>query len=377
MANLYYAQPLAGSMCASFGVPIDSAGLLTTVPLGAYGVGLLTIVPLADRIDNRTLVLALTTLVIACTLLSSTARNLPAYLLAAALLGVAATAVQVLVPYSTYLVAPHEATRAVGRVVSGVMLGIMAARPAASLIASFSDWRGVFRCSAAVLAVVLIVLAAALPARQPSDTGSRLSYGVLMKSLLRIVAREPVLRLRAGCHGCMFGAFATFWTAVPLWLIGAPLRMSQAEVGWVGLAGVAGALAPPIAGRIAANKGPRAARTMMLIAGGAFAFSVPVTLATHAGSTAIACAMAAVGVALDFAVASHLVLCQQAIYALAPRERSRVNAIFMASFLMIGSVSSALAGWLLAKFGWDAVAALGAGLPLLAWMMSQHGTVRQ
>jgi predicted MFS family arabinose efflux permease len=368
MANLYYAQPLSAAICASLQLPIDHAGLLTTVPLGAYGFGLLMIVPLADRIDNRPLVLALTACVGACALLLSFAQSTSAYLFAAALLGASAAAVQVLVPYSTYLVPPEQSAQAVGRVVSGVMIGIMSARPAASLIASQSDWRVVFRCSAVLLAVDLIVLGAALPARRPSSMSAAQSYRALLMSLGRIAVREPVLRLRALCHSCLFGAFATFWTAVPLWLAGPPFRLVQNQIGWVCLAGVAGAFGPPLAARLAVRGlAQRAAPAAMLVASAAFLLSVPVTRATGIAPVAGAGWIAALAVLLDLAVASHLVFCQRAIYALAPGERSRVNALFMASFLAGGAVCSALSGWLFARFGWHAVAALGTVLPMLAW----------
>lgn len=368
MANLYYAQPLSAAICASLQVPIDRAGLLTTVPLGAYGFGLLTIVPLADRIDNRPLVLALTALVGVCALQLSFAQSLSAWLLAAALLGASSAAVQVIVPWSTYLVPSGQAAQAVGRVVSGVMLGVLCARPAASLIAAEASWRMVYRLSAGLLAVDLAALGAALPARLPLRAPAARSYRDLLASLCRIAAREPVLRLRALCHGCMFGAFATFWTALPLWLAAPPLALGQRQTGWVCLAGVAGAFGPPLAARLAARGlARRASLGAMLAASAAFALSVALMHATAIGRLAQAGGIAALAMLLDLAVASHLVFCQRAIYALAPEERSRVNALFMASFLAGGALCSALAGWLYARLGWHAVAALGATLPLLAW----------
>jgi hypothetical protein len=49
IANLYYAQPLVGLMSASVGMVTSSAGLLVTLPLAGYCVGILIIVPLAGR----------------------------------------------------------------------------------------------------------------------------------------------------------------------------------------------------------------------------------------------------------------------------------------------------------------------------------------
>jgi hypothetical protein len=59
IANLYYAQPLTGLISASLGIPPPSAGLIVTLPLDGYGIGLLTIVPLGDLYENRWLALPL------------------------------------------------------------------------------------------------------------------------------------------------------------------------------------------------------------------------------------------------------------------------------------------------------------------------------
>jgi len=55
IANLYYAQPLTGLICAALGMPPESTGLIVTLPLTGYGIGLLVVVPLGDLIENRRL----------------------------------------------------------------------------------------------------------------------------------------------------------------------------------------------------------------------------------------------------------------------------------------------------------------------------------
>ena len=57
------------------------------------------------------------------------------------LVGAMSAGVQLLVPYVTYLVPEAKRGQAVGKVVSGVMLGIMLARPVSSLVADLSSWR--------------------------------------------------------------------------------------------------------------------------------------------------------------------------------------------------------------------------------------------
>ncbi|TJX00884.1 MFS transporter, partial [Neisseria gonorrhoeae] len=56
VANIYYAQPLAGPIATELGLQPEHAGLLVTMTQLGYGAGLLLIVPLGDLIENRRLV---------------------------------------------------------------------------------------------------------------------------------------------------------------------------------------------------------------------------------------------------------------------------------------------------------------------------------
>jgi len=362
IANLYYAQPLTGLISAAFGMPHAATGLLVTLPLAGYGIGLLIIVPLGDLFENRQLALTLIGAEMLCTLALSLTTWPTAYLFIAFLIGLGALAVQILVLYITYLVPEAARGRAVVRVVSGVMLGIMLARPVSSMIANVWSWREVFRLLAVLMAAaVMVAPQVALPPRKPTQL---LTYGDLLRSLGRIFATTELLRRRGIYQAAMFGAFSVFWTAVPLWLSSPAFGLSQRGIAWIALAGVAGAIAPPIAGRIA-DKGLIQAGTAatLLLATGSFLLS---DLAR--GHSALSLGMViASAIPLDFAVSANLVLGQRAIYSLGAEERSRLNGLFMATFFAGGAIiASALSGWAFARFGWADVSSLGALLPIVA-----------
>jgi predicted MFS family arabinose efflux permease len=130
----------------------------------------------------------------------------------------------------------------------------------------------------------------------------------------------------------------------------------------VALAGVAGAIAPPFAGRIV-DKGLSQQGTVvaMALVIGAFALS---DLARSGTPLALGLVVAS-AVLLDFAVTANLVFGQRAIYSLAPEQRSRLNGLYLATFFCGGAISSALSGWCYSRFGWTGVSGLGAALPTL------------
>jgi predicted MFS family arabinose efflux permease len=358
IANLYYAQPLAGLISEALGMSPSSAGLLFSLPVAGYGVGILIIVPLADLMENRRIVLVAVALEVVCVGVIGRIHEPVLFLALAFLSGLMAASVQVIVPYVSYLAPPAQRGGAIGDVVAGLMLGIMLAWPASSFAAHLWGWRSIFCIAAVLQAGLLVLLWFALPARQPAAGPS---YGELLISMGSIFVSTPLLRRRAFYHAFMFGAFSVFWTAVPLWLRGPQFHLSQAGIGWVALAGVAGAIAPPIAGRLA-DRGFSQSGTVVAMASAIVAF----VLSDFArDSSWLSVGLIVVGaVVLDFVVSANLVFGQRAIYGLAPEKRSRVNALFFATFFAGGAISSALSGWCYARFGWTGVSVLGIALPV-------------
>lgn len=363
-ANLYYAQPLIGPISASLGLSPGAAGLIVTLTQIGYGLGLLFIVPLGDLFENRKLILSvmgLGTLAVVGAGIAST--PLP-FLAAAFFIGLGSVAIQIIVPYAAHMAPEAHRGQAVGNVMSGLMVGIMLARPVSSFIAEFLPWHMVFFISAAVLVVLAMVLARALPPRIP-QTG--LSYGGLLASMGRLVVTTPILRRRSLYQACMFAAFSLFWTTTPLLLSGPEFGLSQGQIALFALAGAAGAIAAPIGGRLA-DRGWSYLATRLAMISVAVAF-----LITHMAPTGSMLALGLLtfaAILLDFGVTTNLVLGQRAIFVLGAEYRSRLNGLYMATFFAGGAVGSALGGWLYAEGGWWSASMFGLALPACALLYS-------
>jgi predicted MFS family arabinose efflux permease len=359
-ANLYYAQPLAGPIAAAIGLPASATGLIVTLTQIGYGLGLLLIVPLGDLVENRRLII---TMVAAATvaLVAAGLSETPGPFLAASLaIGLASTAVQMIVPFAASLAPDAMRGRVVGNVMSGLMVGIMMARPVASFIARFSSWHLVFFLSAGVMIVVGLALAVVLPTRMPQ---TRLSYGALLASMGRLYATQPVLRRRAFYQACQFSSFSLFWTVTPLVLAGPRFGLSQAGIALFALAGVAGAIASPIAGRLADRDLSRPATVFGILS---VAVAYLVSHVAPEGSTAALVLLTAAAILLDFGVTMTLVIGQRAIFGLGADLRSRLNGLFMATFFVGGALGSAIGAWAFTQGGWMLASSIGLALPILA-----------
>jgi predicted MFS family arabinose efflux permease len=109
VANLYYAQPLIAHIAPEIGVSPGIAGSIVSVTQIGYGVGLFFLVPIADWIENRRLVLSMLSLTILGLVTLVTVNSVPVFFLASFMIGVCATGAQSCCRSSRILSLPNGA----------------------------------------------------------------------------------------------------------------------------------------------------------------------------------------------------------------------------------------------------------------------------
>jgi predicted MFS family arabinose efflux permease len=363
VANIYYSQPLIGLIAPALGLHPGLAGLIVSVTQLGYGAGLLLLVPLSDVFENRGLILralGAVTLGLLAIAMSDSALTL---LMASFAVGVFCVATQILVPFASHLSPEASRGKVVGTVMSGLLAGIMLARPFSSYIAATLGWRAVFYISAAMMLALLLLLRRVLPQRHPRST---VTYPQILRSLPTLVASTPLLRRRAFYQAMLFAGFNLFWTGSPL-LLAKEFGMGQRGIALFALAGAAGALSAPIAGRLADRGLTRPATGWALLAVVlAFGLAIEARL-IHSLSLLILAALI-----LDAAVQLCQVLSLRNIYMLAPQLRGRLNGLFVAFAFLGGAAGSGLAAAVYTARGWTTLAALGAVCAGVA--LAQFGT---
>jgi len=360
VANLYYAQPLVGVISSSIGLSANSAGLIVTLTQIGYVVGLLFIVPMGDIVENRRLIVVSLLLTGVALAITAVSKQVVPFLAASFVIGIGAVAAQVLVPFASYLASDSSRGRVVGNVMSGLLLGIMLSRPLSSLVADFLGWHAVFALSAAAIIILALVLSRVLPARKPlTDT----RYTALLGSMRHLLRTTPILRRRAAYHACAFATFSLFWTTVPLRLSGPIFHFSQINIALFALVGVAGAIAAPLAGRLA-DRGWTKPATGIALATVVGSMILPLMIRTGPITGIVILVISAI--LLDAGVSANLVLGQRALFSLSPEIRSRLNGLFMAIFFLGGAIGSAIGGWIYATGGWSAALWIGMAFPIVA-----------
>jgi predicted MFS family arabinose efflux permease len=356
VANIYYAQPIVELIAPDLGLSAQSASLIVSLTQIGYALGLLFLVPLADLVENRRLMIATATVATASLVGAATMEHANGFLLVSLLLGFSSVSVQMLIPLAAHLAPEASRGKVVGNIMSGLLLGILLARPVSSVVADHFGWRAVFMLAALVMLAIVALLALTIPQRKPQHQAT---YGQLLKSLATLMARHAVLRERALYQGLLFAAFSLFWTTVPVELA-RHHGLSQTQIAVFALVGAMGAIAAPIAGRLAdAGFTRRASLLSMVLA----PFALVLGLTTPGYSVI---GLAITGVLLDFAVQMNMVLGQRAVYALDPASRGRLNALYMTSIFVGGAIGSAVASSVFEVYGWPGVVLVGSALPLFA-----------
>ena len=353
VANIYYAQPLIGLIAPDLGLSADFAGLIVTLTQLGYAAGLLLIVPLGDRLENRRLIVGLALAGAGTTAMTGLSFGGASFLIAAVATGMLSTAAQIVVPFVAGVTPEHRRGQAVGNVMAGLLLGIMLARPISSAIADVAGWRAIFFVSSAMGLLLAAWLWKALPPRQPA---ARESYGAILRSMATLFVTYPQLRRRAVYQGLLFAAFNLFWTSAPLMLV-KDFGLDQGGIALFGLAGAAGAAAAPIAGKLG-DRGHVRLGTAIAIA----TMALACLLSKEAVAFHALWAVTAAALALDGATQLNQVLGQRVVFGLPTEARGRLNATYMTIAFLLGASGSAIGTLTYHAGGWGA--AMMAGMAL-------------
>jgi predicted MFS family arabinose efflux permease len=302
VANIYYNQPLLNDMANTYHVSNGKAGQVSMLTQIGYAVGMLFIVPLADMVKRKRLMLIDFAFVIAALLLTALAPNIHILILSGFLLGATSIIPQLLIPMGAHLAKPHERGKKIGFMMSGLLIGILLSRTLSGFIGAHFGWRTMFYIAAAIMIVMWVLIYFLLPEVEPDYKGT---YKTLMRSLVHLFKSEPKLQLASLRGALCFACFSAFWTTL-VFLLKQQFNQGSDVAGAFGLVGAFGAIVQ----------------------------------ATHISNQAI-------------------------IFSLNPAARNRINTIYMVSYFIGGALGTFLATRVWGTYNWAGVCVIGITLSVI------------
>ncbi|QNH26727.1 MFS transporter [Xanthomonas theicola] len=337
--NLYAAQPMLAAIAASLHEPGAAIGLIAMLPLLGSTCGQFLLVPLADLLENRGLIVRLLWGCALCLGVAMLSAQAWLFLTAIFLAGALSSAIQMLVPMAAFMSDEAARGRIIGNVMSALMLGIMLSRPIAGALASSTGWRAVYGLLAPTVGLLAPVLARVLPERRPH---SPQRYGQILRSLWQLLRHERVLQCGALTGALGMAIYMAYWTTIALLLTSPPFSLHAGAVAAFALMGATAVCVTPLAGRAGdrghgriASRGSHlamlAAALVAGMAGAGWGRWIGIDLHGHATVALLAAILLDGGMAAD----------QTLINLMPPHLRGRLNGLFVGLLFIGGALGAA------------------------------------
>lgn len=362
VANLYYNQPLLEEMKASLGANEVETNLITVITQAGYAAGLLFVVPLADMLSRRKIIMTNMATAVLMALVIAFTADIKAVWAASFILGMCSVVPQIFVPMAGLFSKPENKSRNMGYVLSGLLTGVLGARVISGYLGDWVGWRAMYGIAAAIMLICLAVTLKMLPVMRPSFKGS---YPQLMRTVGEIFFSHPNIRLYSLRASCSFASMMSIWSCMAFHLSGSPFNAGSDKVGLLGLCGIAGAMAASGVGKYIPRFGILRFSTFgsvfqLLAWGIAFLFG-----GFYAG---LALAIILVDIGAQCQQLSNQSGCLKEV----PHASNRANTIFMTSLFIGGSVGTFCSGAIWSHGGWHGVCCVGILFATLSLIISAY-----
>ena len=360
VASLYYSQPILGVLGPDLGAGERAVGMVPTLTQLGYALGILLLAPLGDRYDRRQIILGKAAILTLALVFFGFAPGVGWLLATSLVVGMTATLAQDIVPAAATLAPESQRGKVVGTVMTGLLLGILLSRVVSGFVAEHVGWRAVYLGAAAAMALIGGAAWRGLPRFQPT---TQLGYRALLGSLLQLWRRHAELRRAAWSQGLLSLGFSAFWSTLAI-MLHSKFLLGSSAAGAFGLAGAAGALAAPLAGRLADRRGPEL--VTRLGAGLAAVSFAAMGLSPLLAPRAQLALLVVSAIGFDFGIQASLVAHQTLVYGLEPGARSRLNALLFTGMFIGMAAGAALGSLVLSQWGWAGIVALTTATSLSA-----------
>lgn len=347
--SAYFNQPLIYSIEKSLGISTSQAGFAVVVAQIGYGLGLMLLVPLGDLLNKRKLIVSLMVFAAISQILLSLSSSLSGLYFFTLCATFGAISAQVLIPFASTISPPESSAAIVGKLMSGLVMGIILSRTFAGFVSTYWSWEGVYLSSGILTLGFALLMWHKLPNTQPQPG---LTVTGIYRSLFKLARHHPHL-IRRACAGALgFGILSMVFTSMTFVLGSAPYHFSDFEIGLFGLLGVIGIYSASWSGKTVGQGQENLVATLcislMLLS------CIPLFFAQQN------IVVYAIGVLMSyFGLTAFHVLNQNLVYRIDIKARSRINAVYMTIYFSGAAIGSLGAVYAWEHFEWIGCVALG------------------
>jgi predicted MFS family arabinose efflux permease len=360
LVDLFAAQAILPALAAHYGTTPAATGLAVNATTAGMAVGSLAVAILGAHVDRRLGVIASLCLLAIPTALLSVAPNLGAFGALRVAQGLCmASAFALTLAYLGENTSPED----VAGTFSAYITGNVASNLCGRLLAAFLvDHYGLAPCFLVFAALNLAgaVLVAATLDRMPRMAA--VAAASPMASWLRHLG-SPRLAAAFGVGFCILFAFVGGFTYVNFVLARPPLALGMMQIGLVYFVFVPSVVTTPLAGRLVARSGPRAATWLGL---GLALIGSAALLVPNIGFILTGLTLFAVGTFFAQAVATGFV------GKAAKSDRGSAAGLYLCAYFLGGLAGSALLGLAFDSLGWNACVLLLDVALLTAMVLSRR-----
>lgn len=347
--SAYFNQPLIYSIEKSLGISTSQSGFAVVVAQIGYGLGLMLLVPLGDLLNKRKLIVSLMVFAAISQILLSLSSSLSVLYFFTLCATFGAISAQVLIPFASTISPPESSAAIVGKLMSGLVMGIILSRTFAGFVSTYWSWEGVYLSSGILTLGFALLMWHKLPNTEPQ---SGLTVMGIYRSLFKLAQHHPHL-IRRACAGALgFGILSMVFTSMTFVLGSAPYHFSDFEIGLFGLLGVIGIYSASWSGKTVGQGKENLVATLcislMLLS------CIPLFFAQQN------IVVYAIGVLMSyFGLTAFHVLNQNLVYRIDIKARSRINAVYMTIYFSGAAIGSLGAVYAWEHFEWIGCVALG------------------
>lgn len=262
-ANAYYIHPIIGRVATTLAVSDAMIGIIPALNQIALALGVLLLLPLGDRVNNRRLVALCLSVQVVMLVVMASVSDFWLFACASTVLGFFTITPYLLPAYASKRVEPSRLGSVTAVLTTGVIAGVQVSRLMSGVLAEHMSWHAVYWLAASLMGISAIALPLVMRAAPREETSIALSYPQLLTSQFTLLAKAPAVLVSGVIQGFNFGIFVLIWMGISLHLTSDALGHGTDLVGYLTAFSAIGLLTTARLGKLADALGPERARFYM------------------------------------------------------------------------------------------------------------------